>query len=75
MQLYRSYRLPDSAYGELLIYEGIKPVYYLNLFDQAYADLSSYQLNTKVPIHQLIKRVLQLNKKHKLSVCEAVWLS
>lgn len=31
-----SYKLPDNAYGEWIIYENDKPKYYLNIFDKEY---------------------------------------
>ena len=74
VQLYRSHRLPDNAYGEYLIYEGVKPVYYLNLFDRAYNELSSHQLTSEVPTERLITQLLQLHRHPELSVREAVWL-
>jgi hypothetical protein len=74
VQVYRSYRLHDMAYGEFLVYEGVRPVYYLNVFDKAYAGLSDYIHDNKIQAQQLITQILRLNGQTMLSAREDVWL-
>ena len=55
-------KLPDSAYGELLIYQANKPVFYLSIFDEIYKDILPKFEQSSLSLTSLAQKSFALNK-------------
>ncbi|HEX8427345.1 hypothetical protein [Hymenobacter sp.] len=54
-------KLPDSAYGELLIYHHNKPTYYLYIFDDAYKTALEQFNQTSLTLAELAEKSFAVN--------------
>ncbi len=65
-----SYYLPDMSYGQFLIYDQFKPVYYVDLFDNSCKLIRDYIDAHKIDAETVINQLLALNKLRHLSLRE-----
>ena len=70
IEFYDSYYLPDMAYGQYLVYDGLKPMYYLDALNDVYKDLSEYGRSNDIDVYSLMIKVLSNNREANLSVKE-----
>jgi hypothetical protein len=71
--LEKSYYLPDMSYGQFLVYDQLKPVYYVDFFDSSYKEMKEFIESNGVNAGVLVKKILQSNGKENLSVEERCW--
>jgi hypothetical protein len=69
----KSYYLPDMAYGQFLVYDQTKPVYYIDFFDRQYKELKQYLEANNMNAEALLTKLLRINGQKKLSVKEQCW--
>jgi len=70
IKFYDSYYLPDMAYGQYLVYDGLKPMYYFDALDQVYDDVSEYARSNDIDVYSLMIKDLSKNREGNLSVKE-----
>jgi hypothetical protein len=73
LTVYDSHYLPDMTYGKFLIYNGLKPVYIMDLFDNDHKGFKEYIELHETDVCLTTKRILHLNSLNHLSVSEHVW--
>jgi hypothetical protein len=55
-------KLPDSAYGELLIFEDNTPVFYLYIFDEIYSEVLEQFKQSPLTLAELAKKSFVKNE-------------
>ena len=50
-------KLPDSAYGEWLIFKDNKPVFYLNIFDPQFEEIKNKIHSKEITVEKMIKSI------------------
>ncbi|RZK25504.1 MAG: hypothetical protein EOO43_05350 [Flavobacterium sp.] len=57
-------KLPDSAYGEWLIFKKGNPVFYFNIFDSKYKKVKDLMDSNMVTFEQILKQINSVNNEN-----------
>lgn len=72
MAFFRSYRLPEASYGDELIYYGILPGYYFNIFDKecgnCIPEVMQLAKNNNRNVYSFINQVIKKTSNSRLQI-------